>query len=756
MHTPVLDPLEPAPALALAPSPPPMPVPVPALALTPSPPPMPVPVPAPLPLARRPFDHHATVHFLGRMSVVCPDCHAYHWEAERLSTSSRLNPKFGICCLQGKIKLPLLSDPPKELKDLYERRDLDSDHFLQNIRRYNNSFAMTSVGGNIDRAINDGGGPWIYRIRGELRHDAGGLLPPDGEPPVFAQLYIHDSAEQQINWRTTAGKLQKTAVIKLQAMLHEHNRLVHAYKQAYERAMEHLGGQIEDLTLALRFNEQTDDRRTHNLPTADEVAGVIPSISPASSGARDILLQLKGGSLQRISDLSPLYSPLHYVLLFPRGESGWHPGIPRGQPVEELAGVQEQEPGEEPGDPTTAPQGPRRKKQSTVSCAEYYAFRLHLRQGESDHLFRAGKLYQQYAVDAWATIEQQKLMWLRSNQPTIRSDLYRGVRDALAADQNISPESLGQRTILPSSHIGSPRCMQQFCQDALAINRYYGGGDLFMTVTANPTWPEIQSALFPHQSASDRPDLVSRVFNLKISALMDDIFKKGILGKTVAHIHTTEFQKRGLPHMHFVIYLHSDSKLRTPQDIDSLICAELPDKDQEPELFELVSTMMIHGPCGQVNPESPCMVDGKCSKNFPKPFREETTLSEDGYPSYRRRDTGRTYTKKIRRKDVHYDNRNVVPYCKYLTWKYRCHINMECIISFKSVKYLYKYVYKGPDHTNMELATSKDEITLYTDARYLSSPEAHWHIFRYHMHQEVPNVVRLHVSFLLYYGYLHY
>jgi hypothetical protein len=385
-----------------------------------------------------------------------------------------------------------------------------------------------------------------------------------------------------------------------------------------------------------------------------------------------------------------------------------------------------------------------------VSCAEYFAFRLHPRQGESNHLFRAGRLYQQFTVDAWATIEQQKLTWLRTNQPTIRSDLYRGVRDALAADHNISAENLGQRTILPSSHIGSPRCMQQFCQDALAINRYYGGGDLFMTVTANPTWPEITNALLPGQSASDRPDLVCRVFNLKTLAMMEDIFKKGIFGKTVAHIHTTEFQKRGLPHMHFVIYLDSDSKLRTPQDIDSLICAELPDPDEEPELFQLVSTMMIHGPCGEVNPQSPCMVDGKCSKHFPKPFREETTLSEDGYPSYRRRDTGCTYPKMVGNKEVHYSNHDVVPYCKYLTWKYRCHINLECIISFKSVKYLYKYVYKGPDHTSMELATSQDEITLYTNARYLSSPEAHWHIFRYHMHQEVPNVVRLHVSFLLY------
>jgi hypothetical protein len=232
-------------------------------------------------------------------------------------------------------------------------------------------------------------------------------------------------------------------VTKLQAMLYEHNHLIHTYTQAYERAMEHLGGQVEDLTLALHFNEQTDDRRTHNLPTANEVAGVIPSISPASSGTCDTLLQLRGGGLQRITDLYPLYSPPHYVLLFPRGEPGWHPGIPHGEPIEDPVGVQEQEPGEEPENPRTGPSGQQRKKRTTISCAEYFAFRLHVRQGESNHLFRAGRLYQQFTVDAWATIEQQKLTWLRFNQPTIRSDLYRGVRDALAADHNISAENLG-------------------------------------------------------------------------------------------------------------------------------------------------------------------------------------------------------------------------------------------------------------------------------------------------------------------------
>ena len=62
--------------------------------------------------------------------------------------------------------------------------------------------------------------------------------------------------------------------------------------------------------------------------------------------------------------------------------------------------------------------------------------------------------------------------------------------------------------------------MQQLCQDALAINRYFGGGDLFITMTANSAWPEIKDALFPHQSAAERPDMITHVFHMKLHSLI--------------------------------------------------------------------------------------------------------------------------------------------------------------------------------------------------------------------------------------------
>jgi hypothetical protein len=146
-----------------------------------------------------------------------------------------------------------------------------------------------------------------------------------------------------------------------------------------------------------------------------------------------------------------------------------------------------------------------------------------------------------------------------------------------------------------------------------------------MTVTADPNWPEIQAELLPGQTAADRPDLISHVFKAKVAAIMVDI-KKGALGVSVAHIFTIEFQKRGLPHMHLIIFLQHDSKLRTADDVDSILSAQLPDPYTQPELYHLVVKYMVHGPCGAYNPDSPCMVNGECSKNFPK-HTESTPLS---------------------------------------------------------------------------------------------------------------------------------
>ena len=154
---------------------------------------------------------------------------------------------------------------------------------------------------------------------------------------------------------------------------------------------------------------------------------------------------------------------------------------------------------------------------------------------------------------------------------------------------------------------------------------------------------------------------------------------------------------------------------------------------------------MMHGPCGLGNPNSPCMVDGKCSKNFPKDFTKQTFAGCDGYPHYRRRDNGQSVIKN----GVELDNRYVVPYNPYLSKKYNAHINVEICSSIQSCKYLYKYVYKGPDMASVRMESSNgtegcyDEIQKYVNSRFVTASEACWRIMSFDVHGRDPSIQRL-------------
>ena len=102
---------------------------------------------------------------MGKMDVPCPDCEALHWISEKLSHSSQMYPKFGMCCFKAKIRLPRIKVPPAELLNYLWGQDIISKEFRDNIRQYNNAFAMTSLGCTQDHFINRaGGGPWVYKI----------------------------------------------------------------------------------------------------------------------------------------------------------------------------------------------------------------------------------------------------------------------------------------------------------------------------------------------------------------------------------------------------------------------------------------------------------------------------------------------------------------------------------------------------------------------------------------------------------------
>ncbi|KXN84184.1 hypothetical protein AN958_12896 [Leucoagaricus sp. SymC.cos] len=178
-------------------------------------------------------------------------------------------------------------------------------------------------------------------------------------------------------------------------------------------------------------------------------------------------------------------------------------------------------------------------------------------------------------------------------------------------------------------------------------------------MTANPNWEEIQSALMPRQTASDHPDIVKK------KALVKEIMNS-LFGNCIARVDTNEFQKKGLLHTHILIFFYSLDKICNANHVDTIVSAKISDHNIYPILYDVVTTVIMHGPYSDHFPNAHCMVNSRYSKQYPKPFNSEMLYGENGYPRYARPENGPTFTKA----GFIYDNRWVVSYNLYLSAKY--------------------------------------------------------------------------------------
>lgn len=229
----------------------------------------------------------------------CTNCNAMVWYSERRGYDHNGTPTFTICCQQGRVKLPPMKNPPPYLQDLLA----NNSSFRMLIRIYNSILAFTSIGAKIDHHVTSGHGPPGFRIQGQNYHRIGSLLPPPGEPPKFLQMYIFDTENEVSNRiktmarRAAQPELEEDIVLGLIQMLDEHNCLCRFFRKARDR---YEANQVEDLTI--RLVGQKGKGRQYDLPQVSEVAGLIVGDLTATTGYRDVVLQLQSTQLQEISD----------------------------------------------------------------------------------------------------------------------------------------------------------------------------------------------------------------------------------------------------------------------------------------------------------------------------------------------------------------------------------------------------------------------------------------------------------------------
>ncbi|KAK9714185.1 hypothetical protein RND81_06G077800 [Saponaria officinalis] len=260
-----------------------------------------------------------------------------------------------------------------------------------------------------------------------------------------------------------------------------------------------------DAEVSIKLNSRRyTNGRTYNIPTTSEVAALIEGDIGLNMEKRYIIVQKSCGTWQHISELHPSYIALQYPLLLPFGDDGYRLGIPHS---ETSLGV------------STTDKPP-------------------------------GILFQQLCVDGYTVIESQRLNFLRFNQDLLQMDNYKSLSGAVERG-DVDPSSTGSDEYIRVNYL-----------DTMTIYKWFGYLDLFITFTCNPKWPEITRFCTTKDLRSeDRPDIICRVFKMKLDELMRDLKFEHIFV-----VYTIGFQKRDLPHAHILLFQDRKDKFSVAAD----------------------------------------------------------------------------------------------------------------------------------------------------------------------------------------------
>ncbi|GKD89703.1 hypothetical protein Tco_1365210, partial [Tanacetum coccineum] len=259
---------------------------------------------------------------LGDCHCECRHCGGLFWYNERLKGRQySRHPEYHLCCGGGKFYMHLTPDPPPFIQQL-----IGNSHFMENIRAYNQMFAMTSFGAKVDESVNRGMGPYVFKISGQIYHWIGSLCPEDGDHPRFLQMYIYDTDNEVNNRMRHFGGLDAPGLNPeiVEGLIHvfgEHNGLVRLFRTARDRCN---AGEIPGFKIRL-YN--LGGVRGYELPTSDVLGAIVFEDGPRSRTDFDVIIEFRGGPPKRISKLHQSYMSLQFPLLFVFGQPGFYPEL---------------------------------------------------------------------------------------------------------------------------------------------------------------------------------------------------------------------------------------------------------------------------------------------------------------------------------------------------------------------------------------------------------------------------------------------
>lgn len=130
------------------------------------------------------------------------------------------------------------------------------------------------------------GGAYCFRIHGNLYHRIGGLRPSEGQPPAFAQIYIHDPTNELHNRLAYNNYIDPNMLQELQTLMHERNPFVHDFKVMNEYFSTINGAQpIPEISMVFQAEGSPDPRRYNTVTSATTEIGILIVDNPQDQGS---------------------------------------------------------------------------------------------------------------------------------------------------------------------------------------------------------------------------------------------------------------------------------------------------------------------------------------------------------------------------------------------------------------------------------------------------------------------------------------
>nr|XP_012152739.1 PREDICTED: uncharacterized protein LOC105664142 [Megachile rotundata] len=314
-----------------------------------------------------------------------------------------------------------------------------------------------------------------------------------------------------------ATKLSPRILNNITMIMRENSALAQQFLHAYEKEQELIRQNQPRPTVHIQLLPGPAGAGIHvgrtNLPTTrDDVAVLYGDHGGLPRQHHQLIIQNRAmpntEPLQIVKITNPLLDAMLYPLLDPYSVIGWHTGI------RHTVGTD---------------------NRKYVTLREHAAYQMAIRD-DQEYLQDCGKLFQQWLVDKALRVEEDKLQWLQQNQSVLRRDSLQNIGDFNNHDQRTSVTNNPDTSVpvlLPASFIGGPRHAMNTMHDMLAMSMQLGAATFFITFTANPAWPEIETFRFLDNCPFQDKYTLCFTFSLYVS----NYRQKGSIG--IVHLSTS-------------------------------------------------------------------------------------------------------------------------------------------------------------------------------------------------------------------------